>query len=82
MYIFNTHNIFIKCITYNLNRNSNKCGPISAYSLQKMEIFAETIRAANENQKLLPNVTMGFTILDYCNTYKVVQINIIVRKRL
>ena len=47
------------------------CGPISLQSLQRMEIIADTIRDANKNPYILPNVTIGFTMLDDCEVKRV-----------
>ena len=36
-----------------------------------MEIMDEVIRDANKNPHILPNLTIGFTMLDNCNVKRV-----------
>ena len=53
------------------------CGNVDPYATQRMEIFAETIRQANADEKIFPNVKMGFIVLDDCNINRVIILIII-----
>ena len=52
-------------------RNNTLCSKPDVRSLQRMELFAHSIRTTNRNPNVLPNVTLGFTILDNCYQYRV-----------
>ena len=54
-------------------RNASFCGALRELGvLQRAEAMAFYIRKVNEDPQTLPNITLGFTILDDC--YKVIVI--------
>lgn len=46
--------------------NNNDCGDISATNLGYAEAMVFAIESINKNGTLLPNVTLGFDLRDYC----------------
>ncbi|CAG5124895.1 unnamed protein product [Candidula unifasciata] len=59
---------FLSVTTYPVGFICSKVIRTEMYILQYMEAIAFAVRLINDDQTLLPNITLGFVMLDYCRT--------------